>query len=379
MQLTIDYAPRGVTSLEWGCINPTLHSSTRESYTFLKNMKTVLHCMNLLFKRNARASGERWRKSVHFPGPKFGNFPELDTQVLNFIRELRNNACAVSHDKVEVKAQEIDCSMKIPLTQFKPSCVWVVQFMRQENLSLRCRTTLTQKLPKDFSEKVLQFQSFVIRHRKPIIIASKSAHFISNSLYHPSQIGNTDETPVFFDMTQSITTCPKGASSVTVGTTRNEKLCCTWEAFVSYFSKNAVEDRIEVEKSILTALQNPLIKAFFLFLAFILPTVINLNSYYQGTEYRLHLLISLVGDKMKMIVKYFMKPQYVLNTPIEKINPADNCQFLDISKIYLGARVEAIIMGSDKGRVPERGLAILSPDILSIMPLAINVPNVIEE
>ncbi|KAJ8881935.1 hypothetical protein PR048_018422 [Dryococelus australis] len=60
---------------------------------------------------------------------------------------------------------------------------------------------------------------------------------------------------------------------------------------------------------------------------------------------------------MKMILKYFMKPQYVLNTPIEKINPADSCQFLDISKVYIGESVEAILMGLDKGKVPERDVA----------------------
>lgn len=190
-----------------------------------------------------------------------------------------------------------------------------------------------------------------------------------------------------------------------------------WDALMSYFTLCAVEDGIEQAKSIVTALQNQLIKAYFLFLAFILPTVVSLNLDYQGTEYRLHLLISSVGDKMKMIMKYFMKSQYIINTPIENINPADNGQFLDIENVYLGARVEALLISLGKSEVPERdiinfkvkclsfyiefcsqvlkrinfkdpvlkSLAMLNPEtcksdsFYSIMPLAVHFPNVIEE
>lgn len=56
----------------------------------------------------------------------------------------------------------------------------------KENLSIRRRTMMCQRLPEEYEEKLLAFQSFVFKMQK-------------DHGYIPSQIGNADQTPVWFD------------------------------------------------------------------------------------------------------------------------------------------------------------------------------------
>ena len=58
---------------------------------------------------------------------------------------------------------------------------------------LRQKTKISQRLPDDLEEKITSFQSFVIRAKR-----SKNYSLVN--------IGNMDETPVWFDMPTSKTT-----------------------------------------------------------------------------------------------------------------------------------------------------------------------------
>ena len=48
---------------------------------------------------------------------------------------------------------------------FKASLSWCYRFLKRENLSIHRRTTVAQKLPEDYEEKLLEFQRFLIRMR----------------------------------------------------------------------------------------------------------------------------------------------------------------------------------------------------------------------
>jgi hypothetical protein len=80
--------------------------------------------------------------------------------------------------------------------------------------SLWQRTSLCQKLPSDFEEKLLAVQKHVIGPWK------------ANN-YLLSQIGNADETPVYFDMSSNYTVDDKGVKSVLIKTSGNEKMGLT--------------------------------------------------------------------------------------------------------------------------------------------------------
>ena len=59
--------------------------------------------------------------------------------------------------------------------------------MNRNGLALRQRTYIAQKLPKDVDDQVDKFYRFVIYERKLCA-------------YAMSEIGNMDETPMYFDM-----------------------------------------------------------------------------------------------------------------------------------------------------------------------------------
>lgn len=146
------------------------------------------------------------RKS--FRGPKKGRYPALDEEVVNYVREKRKEGFPITREVMRMKAVELCREMGI--AGFKASKGWCSRMMKRAGLSLRRRTTLAQKLPAEYSEKLLEFQRYVINLRK-------------EHMYMLGQMGNADETPVYFDMPANVTVNEKGAKSVLVRGTGNEK------------------------------------------------------------------------------------------------------------------------------------------------------------
>lgn len=82
--------------------------------------------------------------------------------------------------------------------------------MKRNGFSLRRRTTICQKLPLDYEDKLVKFQQYVMELQR-------------KSHYAPGQIGNVDETPVYIDMPRTCTVNEVGAREVRVRTTGYEK------------------------------------------------------------------------------------------------------------------------------------------------------------
>jgi hypothetical protein len=101
--------------------------------------------------------------------------------------------------------------VNIACQEFKASTGWCVQMMQRNRLSLRQRTSLCQKLPSDFEEKLLAFQKHVIGLQK------------ANN-YILSQIGSADKTLGYFDMPSNYTIDDTGAKSALIKTSGNEKM-----------------------------------------------------------------------------------------------------------------------------------------------------------
>lgn len=87
---------------------------------------------------------------------------------------------------------------------------WVQKFMRRNNLSLRAKTSIAQKLPAALEEKMATFLRSVREARK-------------QSKYPDNMIVNMDETPMYFDMTTNKTVNLKGAKTVSVRSTGADK------------------------------------------------------------------------------------------------------------------------------------------------------------
>ena len=87
---------------------------------------------------------------------------------------------------------------------------WCTRFMKRNKLVLHQKTKISQRLPDDLEEKITSFQSFVIRARR-----SKNYSLVN--------IGNMDETPVWFDMPTFKTVDSIGTKTVLLKTTGHEK------------------------------------------------------------------------------------------------------------------------------------------------------------
>lgn len=150
------------------------------------------------------------RRAFRKGNPKF---VELEEKLSEYILEHRAKGHSISCAMIRIHAMRLKREV-CPDVQFKASRGWLYRFFKRQGFSVRRRTTMCQKLPAEFEDKLLEFQKYVIKKRK-------------ENKYILSQIGNADQTPVYFDMPSSTTVDKKGAKSVSVKTSGGEKQRCT--------------------------------------------------------------------------------------------------------------------------------------------------------
>ncbi|CAG8808694.1 12277_t:CDS:2, partial [Dentiscutata erythropus] len=163
-------------------------------------------------------------------------YPLTENSLKEWIVKRRQRGIAVTPKNVKfcmtnLLSNEFKLSYSNALNTFKASDPWLNFFMNRFNLSLRRRTKTSQKLPKDLYEKVTEFYSFINELR-------------INNNFELNCIANMDETPIYFDMVGAYTINDRGARTVPIRTTENNKNRFT------YNSKNyLIElDQIEEEK-----------------------------------------------------------------------------------------------------------------------------------
>ena len=103
---------------------------------------------------------------------KKATWPRLEQVVMAWITEKWNNGLAILPTMIRLKAIELskDPQYDIPAGQFKALNHWCQRFMKRNGLSLRQKTMLTQRLPPDYEEKIVQFHQYVIRSNRPTTI-----------------------------------------------------------------------------------------------------------------------------------------------------------------------------------------------------------------
>uniref|UniRef100_K7F6H3 HTH CENPB-type domain-containing protein n=1 Tax=Pelodiscus sinensis TaxID=13735 RepID=K7F6H3_PELSI len=134
---------------------------------------------------------------------------ELEATLVEWIAERRQQGGGVSIAEVRMKALTI-AKTCANTAGFKASYGWGDRFMNRHGLSVRCRTTVAQKLPLDSDTKLLQFQKFIIKLHK-------------QHCYDLSLIGNADQTPLNFDNPYNRTLEVKGDKTISIATTGHEK------------------------------------------------------------------------------------------------------------------------------------------------------------
>lgn len=166
-------------------------------------------CVRRWRKQKEALSGSNKQRKA-FRGPARGRFPEIEEELTAFVNLLRSKANPVTAEILQIKARELARAKNVPHASFKASRGWIQRFMRRQNFSLRRRTTIAQRLPADYEDKLVKFQQHVIKLRQ-------------EKNYMFGQIGNADETPVYFDMPSASTIAAKGSKSVPIRSCGYEK------------------------------------------------------------------------------------------------------------------------------------------------------------
>lgn len=143
----------------------------------------------------------------------------MEENLAEWVRSQRDNNHAVSTVAIKLKARLLATEMKIE--DFRGgSANWVFKFMKRNNLAVRIRKTVGQKLPPDWEQKLHDFHSFVQNE----IVQLKLKY---------CDIINMDEVPMSFDIPASRSVANKGVKTVAIDTTGHERtnftvvLACT--------------------------------------------------------------------------------------------------------------------------------------------------------
>ena len=132
----------------------------------------------------------------------------MENELRKWVFELRS--CGLIVTRLAIRARALQIAPKYNFPNFKASAGWCTRFMNRSGLTLRQKTHIAQKLPKDVDEKVQKFFAFVIKERKRFDFALEN-------------IINMDETPMYFDMPGNTTVDKVGSKTVSVKTTGHER------------------------------------------------------------------------------------------------------------------------------------------------------------
>ncbi|KAH1185488.1 hypothetical protein KIL84_018237 [Mauremys mutica] len=135
-------------------------------------------------------------------------WPKLEEQAKEFVLNHRKAGIALSTKMIIIQAVKI--SKELQIQDFKGTASWCQRFMKRHELRMRTRTRISQRMPDDYEEKIINFHNFIIKQRK-------------RQNFEIGQIGNMDEVPLTFDVPSNKTVEAKGAKTVTIKTSGHEK------------------------------------------------------------------------------------------------------------------------------------------------------------
>lgn len=88
---------------------------------------------------------------------------QLESKLLEWIEDQRSMGLGASRLAIRLKAKAL-CRDGVPSTPtFSASQGWCTRFLKRNNLSLRQKTKIVQKLPNEYEEKIVSFQKCIIK------------------------------------------------------------------------------------------------------------------------------------------------------------------------------------------------------------------------
>ena len=84
-----------------------------------------------------------------------------------------------------------------------------------------------------------------------------------------------------------------------------------WSALELYFKHSALHDRLVKSQNLFAALQNPIFKLYFQFLAFVLPKFTRFNKLFQSETPNIHFLSSYLAPTYKGFLSCYLSSTYI--------------------------------------------------------------------
>lgn len=132
---------------------------------------------------------------------------EVEDELVAWILQLLDLHAPLSSLMLKEKAKKV---IQPHNHKFSASNGWLEKFFKRHRLSLRSRTSVSQKLPHQLEGILTKFYE-------------DAGHYMRIGKYPRSLIGNMDETPAFFDMVPAKTICKTGSKECIIRTSGCEK------------------------------------------------------------------------------------------------------------------------------------------------------------
>lgn len=127
---------------------------------------------------------------------------EVDNELVAWILQLLDLHAPLSTLMLKEKAKKV---IQPHNHKFSASNGWLEKFFKRHRLSLRSRTSVSQKLPHQLEGILTKFYE-------------DAGRYMRIGKYPRSLIGNMDETPAFFDMVPAKTICKTGSKECIIRT-----------------------------------------------------------------------------------------------------------------------------------------------------------------
>ena len=152
--------------------------------------------------KNDLIKADKSKKTLRSCAPKW---PKLEDYVKKWIIDHRKNGIAVSTKMILIEVRRL--AIETSITDFAGTTSWCERFTIRNGLSMHTKTTIAQKLPLEYERKITEFQNM----RKKLC-------------FEIGQLGNMDEVPLTFDVPSNKTVDVKGAKTIMMKTSGNEKI-----------------------------------------------------------------------------------------------------------------------------------------------------------
>jgi len=94
-------------------------------------------------------------------------------------------------------------AIEMSITDFAETTSWCERFMRRNGLCMCTKTTIGQKLPREYERKIIEFHKYVINMRKKLC-------------FEIGQLANMDEVPLTFDVPSNKAVDVKSAKTIMI-------------------------------------------------------------------------------------------------------------------------------------------------------------------